>query len=651
MTDSPALRPLIIDDLYRIQTPTSPTITPDGSRAVYVLQRSDRDSDSNQTLLCSVGPGHPAAPLTDGPADSSPAVSPDGRSVAFLRTTDGVPQLAVVSIDGDQVRTITDLALGAGSPHWSPDGSLIVFSAPVEPEGRQENAPIVADRLNFKADGTGRYGARTTHVHAVEVATGAVRRLTAGDWHAGTPVVSPDGTMIAFTARAEPDADLEMTSCAYVLPLSGGEPERIGQTRFVGGPLLWLADSDAVVAVGRADEQIGNSRLIVLDLGGAPDRDLTAALDRNVMPGGSAAYPGAAPALTPDGREIIFCLRDRGWTHAYRIPVTGGPAEPLLTGDQQVVKGLAVAAGAAVAVAVVADDQSFGEMIFVRLGDGGRQPVTRLTMESLDGTAPLPFEQRLFTISDGTTVHGWLLRPPGLEGPAPLLLDVHGGPHNAWTGVADAVHLYQQVLAGRGWNVLILNPRGSDGYGEDFMRAVVGGWGAADRADFIEPIDQLIAEGLVDPDRVAITGYSYGGFTTCYLTAHTDRFAAAIAGGVVCDLNAQLGASDLGLELTSVFGGADPVTDQEKLIAASPIGSVGKVTAPTLLLHGAEDHRCPVNQGERWFGALRAQRVPTSLVIYPGGAHGFVISGPPSHRSDYNHRVVDWLDRYMPELP
>lgn len=650
MTDSPAPRALMIDDLYRIETPASPAITPDGRLAVYVRQRSDRADDSNRTSLQIVGPDRPSEALTDGPYDSDPAISPDGRTVAFLRTTDGVPQLAMLPIGGGEVRVVTDLPLGAGSPVWSPDGGLIIFDAPVDRSPGRQNKPIVADHLIFKADGTGRFGTVYRQLHAVEVATGAVHQLTSGDWHAGTPSVSPDGTMIAYTARAEPDADLEMTTCVYLIPITGGEPRRIGQTRFVGGPLLWLPDGKGVVAVGRADEQVGNARLIVLDPDGAPDRDLTGQLDRNVMPGGSAAYPGAAPALTADGREIIFCLRERGWTHACRIPVSGGAAVPVIGGEQQVVKGLSVAAHAPVAAAVLGDDHSFGEVVFIDLDQTAPRAVTRLTEAAL-GAAPLPFTQRLFSISDGTTVHGWLLRDPKTSGAAPLLLDVHGGPHNAWTGVADPVHLYQQVLAGRGWNVLTLNPRGSDGYGEDFMRAVVGQWGTADRADFIEPIDQLIDEGLVDPDRIAITGYSYGGFTTCYLTAHTDRFAAAIAGGVVCDLNAQLGASDLGLELTRVFGGADPVAAQDRLIAASPISAVGKVTAPTLVLHGADDQRCPVNQGERWFAALRSQRVPARLVIYPGGAHAFVMTGPPSHRADYNHRVVGWLDEHMPALP
>ena len=143
-------------------------------------------------------------------------------------------------------------------------------------------------------------------------------------------------------------------------------------------------------------------------------------------------------------------------------------------------------------------------------------------------------------------MQGWLVRDPERDGPRPLLLDVHGGPHNAWNAAADEIHLYHQELAARGWAVLLVNPRGSDGYGEAFYDAVHGAWGVADANDFLEPIDALVAEGLADPERLAVTGYSYGGFMTCYLTGHDDRFEAAVAGGVVSDLVSMYGTCDDG---------------------------------------------------------------------------------------------------------
>ncbi len=155
-----------------------------------------------------------------------------------------------------------------------------------------------------------------------------------------------------------------------------------------------------------------------------------------------------------------------------------------------------------------------------------------------------PREERTFAISDGTEVHGWLVHDPAQQGPRPLLLDVHGGPHNAWNGAADEIHLYHQELVERGWAVLLVNPRGSDGYGEAFYDGVRGAWGVADAPDFLEPLDQLVAEGLADPARLAVAGYSYGGFMACWLTAHDDRFAAAVAGGTVSDLTSMYGTSD-----------------------------------------------------------------------------------------------------------
>jgi CubicO group peptidase (beta-lactamase class C family) len=210
------------------------------------------------------------------------------------------------------------------------------------------------------------------------------------------------------------------------------------------------------------------------------------------------------------------------------------------------------------------------------------------------------------------------------------------------------MHLYHQELAARGWTVLIVNPRGSDGYGTEFYDAVFGAWGEADRNDFLEPIDQLVAEGLADPKRLAITGYSYGGFMTCYLTSRDDRFAAAVTGGVVADLVSMGGTSDDAHFLSVAELGALPWKggDRERLAELSPFTHVDTVTTPTLVLHGGDDVRCPVGQAEQWHYALREQGVPTRLVIYPGESHVFPLLGKPSHRMDFCTRIVGWVEQY-----
>ncbi len=255
-------------------------------------------------------------------------------------------------------------------------------------------------------------------------------------------------------------------------------------------------------------------------------------------------------------------------------------------------------------------------------------------------------EEREFTISDGTVVHGWLIRDPARTGAQPLLLDIHGGPHNAWNGAADPVHRYHQELADRGWTILLLNPRGSDGYGERFYNAALEGWGEADGRDFLEPVDALVAAGVADPDRLAVTGYSYGGYMTCYLTSRDSRFAAAVAGGVVSDLVSMAGTSDAGHFLSEYELGGQPWSGQDGYPAMSPLSQVTNVRTPTLIVHGAADVRCPVGQAEQWHTALRELGVPTRLVLYPDASHLFILDGKPSHRTDFNRRVADWVEQY-----
>lgn len=642
-----------VDDLLAVRTPEQPALSPDGARIAFVLRTTDRDGDRDTRALWQVPTsGGVPAPLTHATADSTPVWSPDGSQLAFLRAQDGPAQIWLLPAGGGEARGLTTLPLGAGTPTWSPDGARIAFTAPVDSAAlpgetaetilARRSAPASTDRLGYKADGAGNLGTLVQQLHVLDVDSGKVTVLTHGRAHASDPFWSPDGTRIAYSASVDDDADLTMRIPVFVRSSTdpNSEAVQVSAADVQATAVGWTPDGRHVVAAGRTDTEVGNADLLLFPVDGGEPQSITGSLDRNVMPGGPG-YPGGMPQFADDG-EIVFCLRDNGYTHVYRVAQDGSGATALVDGTANV-SGLSVAASSA--AIVLATPESFGDVALLDLADGTTRVLTEYGTPDLDLVVA---EERRFTISDGTVVTGWLRRDPAATGPQPLLLDIHGGPHNASNGAADLTHPYHQVLARRGWTILTLNPRGSDGYGDAFFSAVSGGWGVNDANDFLEPLDQLVAEGIADPARLTVTGYSYGGYMTCFLTSRDDRFAAAVAGGVVTDLFSMGGTSDFGHYLSAKENGGLPWRDEERLSAQSPYTQVDRVTTPTLILHGAADDRCPVGQAEQWFAALRERDVPTRLVLYPGGSHLFPLSGTPSHRADFSQRIIDWVEQYAP---
>lgn len=624
---------LTVEDLTAIVVPSQPALSPDGSRVVYVLRTLDREGDRNVDRLWTVpAAGGTPRRLTHGTSDTDPAWSPDGTRLAFLR--DG--QVHVLAADGGEPEQVTDLPLGAGAPVWSPDGARIAFASPVDPTDGK--GPLVAQRVDYQADGAGLFGAVRSQVHVVDLASGRTRQVTDGD-HAGQPAWSPDGRTVAFTRKVGDDSDLTFRTAVHLLDVDDPKaaPRVVALEDGIAATVSFSNDGASLLVVGHPTLALGHAHLLRVPLDGGETVDLAAHLDRNVMPGGPA-YPGARPVETADGR-VLFAVRDQGCSHLHD---TEGP---VLGGAGRVVSGLSVAGGTA--VVALATPTSYGEIVALDLATGAETVLT-------DHTPDFDLfvrEERTFTISDGTEVQAWLVRDPSIdverEGPLPLLLDIHGGPHNAWNAAADEMHVYHQELAARGWAVLLVNPRGSDGYGAAFFDGVNAGWGVKDVHDFLEPVDVLVAEGLADPDRLAVTGYSYGGFMTCWLTGYTDRFKAAVAGGVVSDLVSMYGHSDDGPLMGRYELGGTPWDAFEQYAAMSPLTHVDRVSTPTLVLHGQDDLTCPVGQAQQWHTSLRERGVPTELVLYPDASHVFILLGPPSQRMDYNRRVVSWVEQYV----
>ncbi len=642
MNDMTPPRALRIDDLRALPVLSDPQLSPDGRLAAYVVTTVDVDNDTNASAIWWVPTDGSAPPrqVTAGPLDVSPRWSPDGRRMAFVATRgEQSAQLFVLPVDGGEAHQLGELSGGVSDPQWSPDGRHIALTAltRLSEPASQPHAPSVLDRLEYKEDGAGLTGDRRSHVFVLDVASGETTQVTAGDFSVSGVRWSPDANTLAYAAAVGVDRDLATTSAVFLVPATGGEPAAVTPlTSRLGAP-TWFPDGQQLLVCGQERLKSGHQSLYVVPrIGGIPKP--VAEIDRNVMLG-TPGYPGGQPVVLADGR-VLMMVRDAGCTHLYGAGPDTAPA-CLVGGTERSLSGLSVAAG--VIAYLVSDCETNGELCVAALDGTGERRLTRHFADALPGVALPEPQPREFLLVDGTTIHGWVLRAPETAGASPLLLDVHGGPHGAWGPAFDGTHLYHQELVNRGWTVLLLNPRGSDGYGEEFYATVSGSWGLLDEGDFLTPVDALIDEGLVDARKVVVTGYSYGGYMSCWLSArHPERWAAAIPGGVATDLATMAGTADISGYLVSVEFGGVPWEIPEQLRASSPLSYVQKVTTPTLLLQAQQDERCPVSQAELWFAALRMRQVPVTLVLYPEADHQFILNGRPSHRQDWCTRIVEF---------
>ena len=636
-------RSLALDDLYRLREASDPQPAPDSSRVAFVVTRADADTDGSVRSIWTVATaGGDPVEITRGPSDASPRWSPDASTLAFLRASGGPPQIWLLPSSGE-AHQLTKLPLGVSSFKWSPDGKKIAAFAAVDLEGTPEDdaekakraaAPIVVDSAMYKSDGAGLLRTMRSHLFVIDASTGEATQLTDGDMFVSALNWSSDSKKIAFSATTSDRAETSR-SHVFAIDAKGGKPKEIAMWDGTGSCPAFEAGDKTILFTGALNAGAGHGRLYRVDAKGGEPQLLMPTFDRNVMLGGPA-YPGAEPELLDDGR-IVFCARDRGCTNAY---ILDGDEPRKIVGDgTSVVSGLNLAGGV---LAFVFSTPDVPADIYIADPDGSNQRRLTTLNDWLDDVELHAKTDRVFTAPDGVEVHGWLMRGKG-EGKQPLLVDIHGGPHNAWSPVFDSAHLYHEVLASQGWSILTLNPRGSDGYGEKFFTAVVGAWGEVDTDDFLSPIDDVVAEGLVDPRRIAVCGYSYGGHMTNWLTSHTDRFAAAVSGGCLANITSFYGTSDLGYWLGQFEMGGEAYDLRDRYAELSPITYVENVTTPTLILHGENDDRCPIGQAEEWFTSLKRLGVKTQLVRYPGASHLFIVAGRPTHRIDYNQRIIDWV--------
>lgn len=639
--------------IYDLTTVSAPSLSPDGTRLAYVQSRVDKKAMETISQLMMMGlPDGKAYPFTAGDSDTGPRFSPDGKTLAFLRPdSESRQQIWLIPTTGGEASQLTHVKGGITELSWSPDSSQIAFVSDVDPD-QGDSDPDASDipsvkvvrRVRYRADTIGWRGDAFRHIFIADVKSGATRQLTDGEGENSTPVWSPDGMKIAFISDRGEDRDFVDKTAIFVVEASGGNPEVVSQGLTSVSAHAWSPDGSKLAVVGSDNLEVGagwQGRLFILEQGNPP---LQIGDDTFKPETGYVPYTWPPDMRWTDHDNILFLGTAKGETFICEIPSTGGQVRKI-AGGNAMLSTAAFDSNAKNAVVTEIPPTSAGDLVLVDMKSGSTKQLTSVNQNYFNQHPPAKFEK--FTLSrKDFDVESRLFLPSDFDPSRkyPLVLDIHGGPHGAFY---DSFNPIQQILASSGYIVLAVNPRGSATYGISFMKAVLGDWGGEDYLDIMAAVDEVSSRPYVDETRMGVTGYSYGGYMSSWIIGHTNRFKAAAVSAPVTDLSTFYGTSDIGISFGEIQMKGPLEGRLEKYLHHSPLTYASNVETPVLLMHGEDDARCPIDQSEQYFVALKRLGKTVEFVRYPGCAHSLLRSGHPKLREEYLTRVLAWFDKYI----
>ncbi len=652
----PAPRSITIDDFFQIRDVAQPEMSPDGQWVVYSVRTRMLKEDKNEQRLWMVSShgGDPIPMTAEGVSSSHSRWSPDGKYLAFLssRNQDKGQVWLLNRLGGEAVR-LTETVQGVNDFEWSPDSARLVLvlqdpkpedieSAKEKDKGKEKPAakpktppPFVIDRLQFKEDIVGYLDHRRDHLYVFDVASKKTAQLTSGDFDDSEPVWSPDGKSLAFTSnRSTPDPDRNYNTDIWVVAADntdkGAHLTQVTTNPGSDRSPTWSPGGKWIAFVTETDVKAmiyATHHLAIAPSTGGEAKVLTLAFDRSVR----------RPHFSADGHSIYFIADDDGTQNLCRIAVTGGEvARPV--GGRLNLASYSLGKDGTIAAQIGMTDRP--DEIYLSNGSD----LTRLTKTNdalLSQLRLSKVEYVHFKSKDGTSVSGYLYKPldysPGKR--VPTLLNPHGGPVGQYS--ASFYHL-AELYAANGYAVLLPNPRGSSGYGQNFCEAIFADWGNKDYQDDMAMVDFALAQGIADPEKLGVGGWSYGGMSTDFIIAQTTRFKAAISGAGIALLPSGYGHDQYVKDYEAELG--RPWENRAGWEKISPFYRVNNITTPTLFMGGDLDWNVPVLGGEQMYQALKMLGRTTELVVYPGEHHGFTT---PSHIKDRLERYLAWYAHYV----
>ena len=649
-----APRSLQLSDLSRMRDVADPQLSPDGAWVAYTVTRADSATDKRDAdVWMARTDGTQNLRVTTAPAsEAKPRFSPDGKYLSFVSSRGeedgGDAQLWLLNRAGGEAEKVTKLKGSVSDYVWSPDGqrlALIIRDADPDSLTTAQKAkkntapPIVLDRFQFKQDIDGYLNKQRQHLYLFDVATRKLVCLTPGVYDEHLPAWSPNGQQLVFSSKRGPDPDRHDNFDLYLIDAKAGATARPLLSTDVpesapgyGSRPVWSPDGQRIAFVqGGPREQLVYAlhQLMVVDVASGTVRALTAGRDRNTT----------KPQWAPDGKSLYFLLEDDRAASLARVPAAGGALEVVLGGAREV-NDFALARNGQVVV-LSSQPQQPAE-VFGLDKKGVPKPLSKQNEAWLKGISLGAVEAIQTKSKDGTLVSGFLVKPVGYQAGRkyPTLLRIHGGP------VAQFDYGFSfewQYFAANGFAVVAANPRGSSGRGLEYSKAIYADWGNKDTDDVLAVVDYAVAQGLADPERLGVGGWSYGGIMTDQVIARDQRFKAAVSGASIANVLAGYGTDQYIRDYETELG--TPWKNPDVYMRVSyPFFHADHIKTPTLFICGEKDFNVPLLNTEQMYQALKSLNVPTQLVIYPGQFHGF---STPSYVKDRYARYLAWYRQYL----